>query len=162
MINVLFVCLGNICRSPLAEGIFKSNVMNRGLRKFIQCDSAGTSGWHIGEQPDSRSIRIANENGIRLDHGGRKLHPEDFLKFDYIIAMDQANYEDIVSLSHHQPDGKAKIIKMLDYDNNSSGGEIPDPYYGGPDGFQNVFNMLEESTTNFIDHLVAVHHLDNE
>ena len=158
MVTVLFVCLGNICRSPLAEGVFKSAVINRGLSSKIKCDSAGTSSWHIGETPDPRSIEIAKENGITLDHFGKQVVGDDFSKFDYIIAMDDDNRKDLESIERRYG-GTAKIIKMMDFDNSRSGSNVPDPYYGGHDGFERVFNMLSESCNNFIDYLVEKHKL---
>ena len=96
MINVLFVCLGNICRSPLAEGVFNSLIEARGLSNKIQCDSAGTGGWHVGELPDGRTIDVAQRHGIELSHRGRKFSREDFKLFDYIVAMDHDNLQDIM------------------------------------------------------------------
>lgn len=162
MVKVLFVCLGNICRSPLAEGIFNQHIIDRGLQDYIGSDSAGTSGWHMGESPDRRSIQIAREHGIRLTHLGRKLMPDDFIHFDYILAMDSENLHNIISLRKNHEQGKANVMKMLEFDDKSSAGDVPDPYYGGQDGFKIVFDMLEESIKNFIDHIVAVHRLDHE
>ena len=158
MVTVLFVCLGNICRSPLAEGVFKSAVKSRGLSDKIQCDSAGTSSWHIGEMPDPRSIEIAKDNGIVLDHFGAQVDGDDFSKFDYIIAMDENNRQDL-ELIQKRHGGKAVIVKMMDFDNSRSGSNVPDPYYGGHDGFERVFIMLKESCNNFIDYLVEKHQL---
>ncbi|MFC2124431.1 low molecular weight protein-tyrosine-phosphatase [Bacteroidota bacterium] len=158
MVKVLFVCLGNICRSPLAEGVFKNAIKIRGLSGKIECDSAGTSTWHIGEIPDPRSIEIAEENGISLDHFGQQVNGRDFSEFDYIVAMDDNNRQVLISIERRSG-GKAKIIKMMDFDDYRSGGNVPDPYYGGHDGFQRVFNMLEESCSNFIDYLVEEHQL---
>jgi protein-tyrosine phosphatase len=110
MVKVLFVCLGNICRSPLAEGIFKHRVREAGLEKKILVDSAGTSGWHIGDPPDPRSIDVARENGIKLDSFGRKAVREDFQNFDYIIAMDKENYTDLKRLSGNAGEGAAQAV----------------------------------------------------
>jgi len=159
MVNVLFVCLGNICRSPLAEGIFKKLVRNAGLDSFIFSDSAGTSRWHIDEPPDLRSIQIAEKNGVQLDHLGRQVTTEDLEKFDYILAMDNENYEEIVRLKDDGVFQKARIRLMRDYDKQQTGADIPDPYYGGPDGFQIVYDMLEESLSNFLGSIVKEHKL---
>jgi len=156
MVTVLFVCLGNICRSPLAEGVFKNVVRNRGLSHQITCDSAGTSSWHVGEIPDPRSIEIASDNGIDLDHYGRQVDQGDFSRFDYIIAMDENNRFDLEAVERRSG-GKAKLIKMMDFDDNRSGKDVPDPYYGGQGGFQRVFDMLEESCNNFVDYLIDKH-----
>jgi protein-tyrosine phosphatase len=153
MVKVLFVCLGNICRSPLAEGVFKNLVRERGLSSKISCDSAGTSPWHIGDHPDPRSVEIAEENGILLDHLGQQVSVGDFSEFDYIMAMDDSNKADLEHLERRYG-GKARVVKMMDFDNTSSGMNVPDPYYGGPEGFQRVFDMLTESCNNFIDHIV--------
>ena len=159
MVNVLFVCLGNICRSPLAEGIFKKLVRNAELDSFIFSDSAGTSRWHIDEPPDLRSIQIAEKNGVQLNHLGRQVTTEDLEKFDYILAMDNENYEEIVRLKDDGLFQKAKIRLMRDYDNQQSGADIPDPYYGGPGGFQIVYDMLEESLSNFLGSIMKEHKL---
>ncbi len=160
MVNVLFVCLGNICRSPLAEGIFKKLVKNAGLDALIFSDSAGTSRWHIDEPPDRRTIRIAEKNGIDLDHLGKQVLTEDLEKFDYILAMDNENYEEIIRFKDSEVFQKAKIMLMRDFDNQQSGADIPDPYYGGPDGFQMVYDLLEESLANFLESLVKAHKLN--
>ena len=150
MLNVLFVCLGNICRSPLAEGIFKKLVKEAGLESFIVSDSAGTSRWHIDEPPDTRSIQIAEKNGIQLEHLGRQINRTDMNRFDYILAMDNENFEEILRLQHPDPFQKAKVMRMRDFDNQQSGADIPDPYYGGQNGFQIVYDLLEESLSNFL------------
>jgi len=159
MVNVLFVCLGNICRSPLAEGILKDKVKRKGLKKHIKVDSAGTSGWHINDSPDGRSTDIALQNGIKLDHSGRQLSTKDFIKFDYIIAMDSQNYNDIIRLQDSNPNEIAEVYLIQEFDDKQSGHDVPDPYYGGPNGFQLVYNMLDESISNFLDHIVKHHNL---
>ena len=135
------VCLGNICRSPLAEGILQSKLPKD---KFI-IDSAGTGGWHAGELPDKRSIAIAKKHNIDItDQRARQFKPSDFDNFDYIYAMDNSNYKDILNLA---PNDKAKskvkiILNELFPEENV---DVPDPYYGGTDGFENVFNMLDQA-----------------
>ncbi|MCB0279777.1 MAG: low molecular weight phosphotyrosine protein phosphatase [Calditrichaeota bacterium] len=140
--NILFVCLGNICRSPLAEGIF-SDLIEKNQLDWV-CDSAGTSGWHINEMPDHRSILIARENGIDISHQrSRKLQNSDFERFQYIIAMDKSNLENINQI---QPRGTKTQIHMLrDFDPIDPGANVPDPYYGGEDGFRDCFIMIERS-----------------
>jgi len=159
MIGVLFVCLGNICRSPLAEGIFKRKVEDAGLKELITIDSAGTSGWHINDLPDRRSSDIARRNGITLDHYGRQISLKDFDQFDYIVAMDGDNYDDIIRLKEKHDNGKAEILIMREFDDQQSGSDIPDPYYGGPNGFQLVYNLLDESLSNFLDKIIVEHGL---
>lgn len=159
MIRVLFVCLGNICRSPLAEGIFKKLVNEAGLESVIESDSAGTSRWHIDEPPDTRSIQIAARNNIRLDHLGKQVLRNDLNKFDYILAMDTDNLENILKLEVPGQEYRAKVMLMREFDDERSGADIPDPYYGGENGFQHVFNLLEESLGNFLVFLIREHGL---
>ena len=159
MVKVLFVCLGNICRSPLAEGIFKHLVEKAGLSDKISVDSAGTSGWHIGEPPDPRSIDVALENGILLDSYGRKAVSNDFAEFDYILAMDRNNFHDMKVLSGSSKPGAAKLLLMRDFDDNGRGLDVPDPYYGGEDGFTFVFELLNRSCRNLLEEIKKTHRL---
>ena len=139
--KILMVCLGNICRSPLAEGILKSKVSS----DFIQVDSAGTAGYHEGELPDKRSIAVAKKNGIDItDQRSRKFSLADFDTFDVIYAMDESNFHNLVSLARNDEDaGKVKMILQEKYPNENL--SVPDPYYGGDKGFENVYNMLDEA-----------------
>lgn len=153
MVKVLFVCLGNICRSPLAEGVFKQRVREAGLQNKILVESAGTSGWHIGEPPDPRSVDVARENGIELNSYGRKAINNDFQDFDYIIAMDQNNYADLKNLPGSAEEGSAKLLLMRNFDSIGQGKDVPDPYYGGTNGFKNVFEMLDRSCRNLLEEI---------
>jgi len=147
MKKVLFVCLGNICRSPLAEAIFKHKVKENDKQDHIVADSCGTAPYHVGEDPDSRSVEVAEENGIEIFHSGRQLNIRDFFDFDHILAMDNSNLSDILSL---KPAGAtAEIHLMRDFDPNQDNAEVPDPYYGGKKGFQNVFDILDRSIDGF-------------
>ncbi|MCG8309941.1 MAG: low molecular weight phosphotyrosine protein phosphatase [Cytophagales bacterium] len=157
MIKVLFVCLGNICRSPLAEGIFKYKVTRDGLGDKIHVESAGTSGWHIGESPDPRSVEIAERNGIFLDSYGRKAVSEDFNEFDYILAMDSSNYADLKRLKNSSTNGAAQLFLMRDFDDIGKGQDVPDPYYGGEDGFSYVFELLDRSCENLLETIKKNH-----
>lgn len=156
-VKVLFVCLGNICRSPLAEGIFRHKVKERGLEEVFKIDSCGTADFHIGEKPDSRSVANAKKNGILYNHRGRQLKKFDFNDFDYILPMDDSNINNVEQL---KPEGAtAAVIKMRDFDEEGVGQDVPDPYYGGENGFQLVFEILERSTENLLNKLVEKHHL---
>ncbi len=141
MINILMVCLGNICRSPLAEGILRSKLPKD---KFF-IDSAGTAGYHIGELPDSRSISVAKMHDINiLNQRGRQFKISDFDTFDYIYVMDNSNYNNVIALARNSNDIK-KVKLILDELNTVSNLEVPDPYYGGDQGFENVYQMLNET-----------------
>ncbi len=139
--KILMVCLGNICRSPLAEGILKSKVSSEN----VEVDSAGTAGYHEGELPDKRSIAVAKKYGIDItDQRSRKFTVADFDAFDLIYAMDESNYHNIVSLSRNNEDAdKVKMILQELYPNEDV--SVPDPYYGGDQGFENVFQMLDQA-----------------
>lgn len=152
MIKVIFVCLGNICRSPSAEGIFKKIVKNSGLKDDIYIDSAGTSAYHVGEKADKRMREFASKRGYSLTSISRKLKYRDFSDFDYIIAMDNSNYIDILSFD---VSGiyKSKVKMMTDFSKEFFSEDIPDPYYGGDDGFNRVIDMLEECCTGFLEFL---------
>jgi len=141
MTRILMVCLGNICRSPLAEGILKSKV----ITKNIKIDSAGTGSYHIGELPDPRSIAIAKINGINItNQKARKFVVEDFDNFDRIYVMDAYNYEAVMKLARSESD-KAKVDFILNAVFPNENLDVPDPYSGGDYGFKNVFNMLNEA-----------------
>ncbi len=150
-IKVLFVCLGNICRSPLAEAIFKHKVKERGLEHQIEADSCGTSNYHIGDNPDPRTIANAKKNGVSINHCGRQLSVEDIESFDYILAMDSSNFSNIHRLLKDEKH-KPKIQMMRDYDPQGKG-DVPDPYYGGEKGFQEVFDILDRTMDRFLDKL---------
>jgi protein-tyrosine phosphatase len=147
-IRVLFVCLGNICRSPLAEAIFKDQVRKKGLERFIEADSCGTSNYHIGDTADPRTIANATKNGIAIDHCGRQLSAADFENFDFILAMDESNLQNIRRLPNSERYAD-KIRLMRDFD-PSGKGEVPDPYHGGEEGFQHVYDILYRTIANFI------------
>lgn len=148
-VKVLFVCLGNICRSPMAEGVFKKHLDQVGWGESFSVDSAGTSGFHIGENPDQRMCETALQYSIELDHKARQFLAEDFERFDYIVAMDRANLRDIKSLSN-SPIHLQKVHLMRDFDTGFEGQEVPDPYYGGLDGFHEVYRILDRSADGFL------------
>lgn len=138
--RILMVCLGNICRSPLAEGILKSKVNSQ----FIFIDSAGTGGYHIGNKPDSRSIAVANTYGIDItDQRCRKFETKDFDDFDIIYVMDQSNYANVIAKSRNTKD-KTKVKLILD-EAELEINEVPDPYYDSEDGFDHVFHLIDKA-----------------
>jgi protein-tyrosine phosphatase len=151
MERVLFVCLGNICRSPLAEGVMRRLVEDRGLAGRIEVDSAGTGAWHVGEAPDPRSIEVADRNGVSLDgQFARKVRPADFKSFTRIVAMDQSNMRDLMAVA---PNGAPADLRLLRDTDPLGPGDVPDPYYGGPDGFDNVYQMVERSCRALLDEI---------
>ncbi|MBD3889763.1 low molecular weight protein-tyrosine-phosphatase [Olleya marilimosa] len=141
MTKILMVCLGNICRSPLAEGILQSKLDNN----LFVVDSAGTSSYHIGNKPDPRSIAIAKKKGIDItQQQARQFVKQDFLDFDIIYAMDNSNYNNIIALAENDKQ-KSKVNLILNESYPERNLDVPDPYYGGDKGFENVFNMLNEA-----------------
>lgn len=142
--NVLFVCLGNICRSPAAEGIMKKLVADHELEDTVFVDSAGTSGWHEGELPDDRMRMHGQRRGYDFSSRSRKFVYRDFDKFDYIVVMDEENYRNVNKLSKNEND-TAKIRRMTDFSAKFSHDHIPDPYYGGSAGFELVMDLLEDA-----------------
>ncbi len=143
------VCLGNICRSPLAEGILKSKIST----EHFYVDSAGTGGWHAGELPDPRSIEVARKYGIDItDQRARKFIKEDFEKFDHIFVMDNSNKQDVLQLLNYR-EGSQKVQLILDEIFPGENVDVPDPYYGGTDGFEQVFQMLDEACDSIANRL---------
>ena len=153
-IKVLFVCMGNICRSPTAHGVFEKLVESKGLSQQIFTDSAGTHAYHVGESPDSRSQAKAMEYGVDISHQrAQKVKIEDFEYFDYIIAMDGSNYYDLKQLapSHLQQ----KIYRFMQFAPDWDNEDVPDPYYGGGDGFENVFKIVEAASEGLLRHILS-------
>ncbi len=137
--KILMVCLGNICRSPLAEGILQSK-----LNEEFLIESAGTGNWHVGQSPDERSVLIARKYGIDISkQRARQFQPDDFKKFDLIFVMDSSNYDTVIKLAENEEQRK-KVRLILD------DADVPDPYFGGEDGFENVFQLLDKATDNFL------------
>ncbi|HKL14849.1 MAG TPA: low molecular weight protein-tyrosine-phosphatase [Balneolaceae bacterium] len=150
--KIVFVCLGNICRSPTAEGIFQHLVNERGLDPYFYVDSAGTSAYHIGEPANSKSQKLANEHGVELRSRARQFEKNDLEEFDLIVAMDRENLANIKSLDGSK-DYEEKIVLLRDFDPNPGDGEVPDPYFGGMDGFKNVFDIVKRSSEALLDEL---------
>jgi protein-tyrosine phosphatase len=148
-VRVLFVCMGNICRSPTAQGVFRNLLQREGLEAVIETDSAGTHAYHVGEPPDRRAQVTALRRGIDLsDLRARRVEPEDFDDFEYILAMDQDNYH---NLSRVCPRGaERKLVLLMDYAPTMRTREVPDPYYGGESGFERVFDMVEAAAEGLL------------
>lgn len=149
--KILFVCLGNICRSPSAEAVFTGLVNKSGLAKMYEIDSAGTGGWHVGKPADKRMQKHAIRRGYDLTSIGRQFDPEsDFDRFDIIVAMDDENVATLKQLARNQDDEK-KIQKMTDFSKEWGYSEVPDPYYGGDEGFELVLDLLEDACEGLLE-----------
>ncbi len=154
--KILFVCLGNICRSPLAEAIFKKQLQERGLEEKYSAESCGTSGLHAGERPDARTIRNARHHDLEILHLGRQLSSSDFSKFDLILTMDRSNYQDVMDVARKISGPKADVKMIRSYDSESLGAQdVPDPWYGNENGFEEIFQMLWRTCSELIDNLEA-------
>ena len=153
--KILFVCLGNICRSPAAEGIFKKKIKERDLENLFVVDSAGTGGWHVGNLADRRMRESALSRGIELTSRSRKIDDNDLYEFDHILVMDKDNLNAVKSLiKDHTFPINSKIKLILSYSKKSQLDEVPDPYYGGQNGFETVLNLLDEAIDELIDSLI--------
>ncbi len=142
-VSLLFVCLGNICRSPTAEGAMRSLVAEAGMGEQVEIDSAGTGGWHVGSSPDERATAAAAARGVTLEGRARRVEPEDFERFDLILAMDGANLRDLRALAGSaEAREKVRLLREFDPDGAGPDLDVPDPYYGGEDGFGTVFAMV--------------------
>jgi len=155
-VKVLFVCMGNICRSPTAEGIFRHMVAEQNLHEHIITDSAGTHAYHVGESPDRRAQATASKRGIDLsDLKARQVSAEDFEIFDYVLAMDRDNYAILEGLC---PTGyEDRLSLFLDFASSLQVAEVPDPYYGGVKGFDVVFDMVEQASTGLLEDIKNKH-----
>jgi protein-tyrosine phosphatase len=157
-LRVLFVCLGNICRSPSAEAVMRAKVLEAGLQQQIEVDSAGTGDWHVGEAPDPRATKAARARGFRLESVGRQVHAGDFEEFDVILAMDNANLralERLAPAAHAR--AELRLLREFEAGAPTADGErldVPDPYYGGDQGFDRVLDLLEASCAGLLEELV--------
>lgn len=156
--KICFVCLGNICRSPTAEGIFQHLVKENGLEEYFEVDSAGTSAYHIGESANTKSQQTAQKYGITLHSKARKFKESDLDYFDLIVVMDRENYQNVKRL-YRDDNYDHKIAKMRDFDPHPGDGNVPDPYYGGMDGFEHVFQIVKRSCEELLSEIE--HHIED-
>lgn len=152
-INVLFVCMGNICRSPTAQAVFEHLIVERGHDHWIKTDSAGTHAYHVGEPPDSRSQSAARSRGIDMSvQRARKVLAEDFDRFHYVLAMDKSNYNDLMRLA--SPAQRNRLHLFMDFAGGFDASEVPDPYYGGSHGFERVLDMVAAASEGLLEAII--------
>jgi protein-tyrosine phosphatase len=157
-VSVLFVCLGNICRSPTAHVVFRQRLRAAGLDDYVGVASAATHGFHVGQSPDRRAQEAALERGYPMsDLRARQVGVEDLTAYDYVLAMDEANYRDLQVLV--SPATTARVERLLDYLSDEPETEVPDPYYGGVNGFERVLDLVEGASDALLEHLRHVHRL---
>ena len=164
MVKVLYVCLGNICRSPVGEATFNKIALEKGLSESLWADSAGIMGWHVGKKADPRSIKNAAKHDVEITHLGRKLSIQDLDEFNHIVVMDEQNFEDVHTFYYEnkkRPPSAEKLFLIRDYDPTVRGvNEVRDPYYEGDEVFEQVFQTIWRSNDAFIDHLIQQHDLE--
>tara|TARA_Y100001933_G_C18992355_1_gene561118 strand:+ start:2145 stop:2618 length:474 start_codon:yes stop_codon:yes gene_type:complete len=154
-VSVLFVCLGNICRSPAAEAIFLKLLNSQGLQDDFLVDSAGTGSWHVGKDADSRMRLAAKQRGIMITSKARQIDINDFINFNYILAMDNSNFENIMKIKNRESQSNfSKVIKLQEFSSSFSEKEVPDPYFGGEEGFNYVLDILEDSVNGFLQSVI--------
>lgn len=146
--RLLFVCMGNICRSPTAEGVMRHLVRERGLEDEVEVASAGTGGWHVGDPPDPRATAAAKRRGIALEGAARQVQLADFYEYDLLVAMDRSNLRDLLDLAPEE-EARSKVRLLLDE------ADVPDPYYGGERGFEDVLDLVTEACERLLDEVVA-------
>ena len=157
-ISVLFVCLGNICRSPAAEALFIKKIKERGIADRFLVDSAGTGSWHVGKNADSRMRLAAKDRKIDITSKARQISKNDFKKFNYILTMDDSNFNNVMRLKDRELDlDLCKVRKMQEFANSFHEKEVPDPYFGGEEGFDYVLDILTDSISGFLDHVFKNH-----
>jgi len=159
MAKVLFVCLGNICRSPLAEAIFNHKIRLHGLEAKFKSDSCGTSDYHIGELPDERTLQCAEKYQIPINHRARQINRVDLREFDYLIAMDRSNKRNIQSLLDKFSISHEQLYLLREFQPDAEDIEVPDPYYGGEEAFEEVYHILNDSIEHFLQFLKEEHNV---
>lgn len=158
-ISVLFICLGNICRSPLAEAVFRQVAVEAGVEGSLRIDSAGTSGYHDGDPPDARATAVAARRGVELAGASRRVGAADVASFDYLIVMDDENRQAVDRLVASSPD-HAEVRLLREFDPEAGGDrDVPDPYFGSPDGFEHVHDLVERSARGLLEYLMDRHEL---
>jgi protein-tyrosine phosphatase len=158
-INILFICMGNICRSPTAEAVFRHYVESAGLSDHIRIDSAGTHDYHVGDPPDARAQRAAKQRGYDMsDLRGRQVDEDDFRSFDYVLAMDRANLAILERITPRDSDTQARLF--LEYSRHHAEREVPDPYYGGTEGFERVLDMIEDASQGLLQEIRRHHDIE--
>jgi protein-tyrosine phosphatase len=159
---VLFVCLGNICRSPVAEGVFRQKVREAGLEEVIEIDSAGTGAWHVGNPPDRRMMATARSKGVDLSaQRARQFVDTDLADFDHILAMDKSNLHDILYLDTGNDFG-SRVMLFRQWDPEPGDYEVPDPYYGGDEGFEDVYRIVDRTAEALLKGLAAHYELETD
>tara|TARA_B100001115_G_scaffold158161_1_gene131074 strand:+ start:79 stop:552 length:474 start_codon:yes stop_codon:yes gene_type:complete len=154
-ISVLFVCLGNICRSPAAEAIFHNLINEKGIGNQFIVDSAGTGNWHVGKKADSRMRFAAKQRNIHITSNARQIREDDFCQFNFILVMDNSNFNNVLNFKNRvKGSDYAKILKIQDFASIYTEREVPDPYFGGDAGFDNVLDILEDSVSCFLDSII--------
>ena len=154
-ISVLFVCLGNICRSPAAEAIFHNLINEKGIGNQFIVDSAGTGNWHVGKKADSRMRIAAKQRNIHITSNARQIREDDFCQFNFILVMDNSNFNNVLNFKNRvKGSDYAKILKIQDFASIYAEREVPDPYFGGDAGFDNVLDILEDSVSCFLENII--------
>ncbi len=159
-IRVQFVCLGNICRSPLAEAVFREKVQQAGLDAHFEIESSGTGDWHVGDSADRRMQQTAQRHGVSLEHHtATQFQAEDLARYDHIFVMDKSNLNDVLYFDdEEQHDGKVRLFR--EFDPQPDNFQVPDPYYGGKDGFENVYNIVDRTAQHILERMIEEYDLD--